>query len=148
MVGTKIFVLQMKDLIRMAVFAVLGLILIILLVFLFIPRGSGDNAPPSGPASRYIPGTYSSSIILNGQAVDVYVTVTDNVITGVEMADMDFTQRVFYPLFKPRMADLATEVLYYQSAEIIPSTDHPITTGILQQAVAAALSKAETGNWE
>jgi hypothetical protein len=144
MVGTKIFVLQMKDLVRMAVFAVLGLILIILLAFLFIPKGRGGNATPNEPTSLYIPGTYTSSIILNGQPVDVYVTVTDTAITEVEMADMDFTQKIFYPLFEPRMADLVSEVLYFQTADITPSTDHPVTTGILHQAISAALSQAQT----
>jgi uncharacterized protein with FMN-binding domain len=141
MVGTKIFVLQMKDLVRMAVFGVLGLVLIILLVFLFIPKGR-DAMPGSEPSSRYIPGTYTSSIILNGQPVEVSVTVTDTYITDLGMAEMDFTQRVFYPLFEPTMADLRTEVLFYQTADINTETDHPVTAGILHQAITSALNQA------
>ena len=137
--GTKIFVLQIKDLIRMAVFAVLGLILIILLVILFIPKG--DTRTPES-SSLYIPGTYSSSIILNDRPLDVLVTVSDNEITSVDMTEMMEIQQVFYPLFAPALTDLAAEVLLYQSAEIVPSTDYPVTTGILHRAVAAALDRA------
>lgn len=137
--GTKIFVLQMKNLIRTALFALLGLALIILLVILFIPR---QKPQPSEPSSLYIPGTYSSSIILHDQPVDVLVTVSGDEITAVEMADMDGVQRTFYPLFEPAMSDLAAEVLYYQSADIVPNTDYPVTSGILREAVAAALVQA------
>lgn len=138
--GTKIFVLQMKDLIRTAVFALLGLVLVILLVILFIPR----QKAAAEPSTLYIPGTYSSSIILNDEPLDVSVTVSDNEITSVEMTDMAGIQRTFYPLFEPAMTDLSAEILYYQSADIVPDTDYPVTTGILQQAVAMALGNAST----
>ena len=137
--GTKIFVLQMKDVIRIAAFALLGLVLIALLVILFIPK-HGANAP--GGASMYTPGKYSSSIILYDQPVDVSVTVSDNEITAVNMTEMAEIQRVFYPLFEPAMDDLAAEVLQYQSADIVPQTEAPVTTDILRQAVSAALLQA------
>lgn len=139
--GTRIFVLQMKDLIRTAVFALLGLALIIVLVVLFIPRQK-PNA--TNPSSLYIPGTYTSSIILHDQPVEVSVTVSDSEITAVEMTEMDGTQRVFYPLFEPAMNDLAAEVLRYQSADIEPVTDYPVTSAILRQAVSTALDQAYT----
>ncbi|MDR1663838.1 MAG: hypothetical protein LBR83_02820 [Clostridiales bacterium] len=136
--GTKIFVLQMKDLIRTAVFAVLGLILIVLLVVLFIPKSDGAQAE----SSLYIPGVYTSSIILNGEPVEVRVTVSDTEITAVEMANLGEVQEVFYPLFTPTMNDLASEVLQYQSADIVPVTDYPVTADILRQAVSSALQLA------
>jgi hypothetical protein len=74
--------------------------------------------------------------------VEVSVTVTDTDITQVQMAEMDFTQRVFYPLFEPTMAYLAADVLLYQTAEINMDTDYPVTTGILHQAIATALNQA------
>lgn len=137
--GTKIFVLQMKDLIRTTVFAVLGLALIVLLVILFIPRQKPQNTDPS---SLYIPGTYSSAIILHDQPVDVLVTVTDNEITAVEMSEMESAQRTFYPLFEPALSDLAAEILHYQTADIVPETDSPVTTSILRKAVSDALAQA------
>ena len=143
--GTKIFVLQMKDLIRIGIFTLLGLALVILLLVLLVPRGRG-SAPEDDQAryssSRFVPGTYASTIILNSEPVQVRVTVSEYDILMVYLAGMDDAQRTFYPLFEPRMLDLAEEVLRYQSAYISPQTDYPITTGILHDAIIAALQMA------
>ena len=142
--GTKIFVLQMKDLIRIGIFTLLGLALVILLLVLLVPRGRGA-APEDDQAYsavRFVPGTYVSTIILNDEPVQVRVTVSYNDILMVYLAGMDEVQRTFYPLFEPRMQDLAQEVLRYQSAYISPQTDYPVTTGILHEAVIAAIRMA------
>jgi len=140
--GTKIFVLHKKELIRIGAAIVLGLVLIILALTLLLP-GRGDNTITPDAYDRFIPGTYVSTIILNDKPVDVRVTVSENEILSIYMSDMAEIQRTFFPLFEPRMVDLAEEVLRYQSAFISPSTDYPVTTGILQSAVQAALSVAE-----
>jgi len=144
--GTKFFVLQMKDIIRVGLFALLGIVLLVVLLFMLLPRG-GDNRPghetprPTVQA-RYIPGVYAATIILNDEPVQVRVTVSENEILSIYMTDMAEISQVFFPLFEPRMRDLAEEILRYQSAYIDPQTDHPVTTGILQQAVIAALQLA------
>jgi len=146
--GTKIFVLQMKDLIRIGIFTVLGLALVILLLVLLVPRGRG-NAPDDGAdynIQRFTPGTYASTIILNDEPVQVRVTVSENDILMVYLSGMDDVQRAFYPLFEPSMQNLAEEVLRYQSAQIEPQTDYPVTTGILHEAVIAALQLAYTAD--
>jgi hypothetical protein len=98
--------------------------------------------------SRFIPGTYSSMIILNDEPLHVRVTVSENEILQIYMTDMAEIQRVFYPLFEPRMHDLAEEILRYQSAFIFPQTDYPVTTMILQNAVQSALDMAVNEDWE
>jgi len=148
--GTKIFVLQMKDLIRIGIFTLLGLALVILLLVLLVPSRRGaaaddDEAMALYSQSRFVPGTYVSTIVLNNEPVQVRVTVSEDDILMVYLAGMDDVQRTFYPLFEPRMHDLAQEVLRYQSADIEPMTDYPVTTGILHQAVIAALSMAYVG---
>jgi len=148
--GTKIFVLQMKDLIRIGIFTLLGLALLILLLVLLLPRRGGASPDEEAYYStqRFVPGTYASTIILNDDPVQVRVTVSENDILMVYLAGMDDVQRVFYPLLEPRMHDLAEEVLRYQSAYIVPATDYPVTTGILHEAVIEALRLAyvESGN--
>jgi len=143
--GTKIFVLQMKDLIRIGIFTLLGLALVILLLVLLVPRGRGaapDEDQAAYSSGRFVPGTYASTIILNNEPVQVRVAVSEDDILMVYLAGMDDVQRTFYPLFEPRMEDLADEVLRYQSAYINPQTDYPVTTGILHEAVIAALRMA------
>ena len=142
--GTKIFVLQMKDLIRIGIFTILGLALIILLLVLLVPRGRGAAPEDEAvyPSGRFTPGTYVSTIALNNEPVQVRVTVSENDILVVYLAGMDDVQRTFYPLFEPLMMDLAEEVLRYQTADILPRTDYPVTTGILHEAIIEALRMA------
>ncbi|MCL1846215.1 MAG: hypothetical protein FWF77_09965 [Defluviitaleaceae bacterium] len=138
MSGAKIFVLHKKDLIRIGAIALGAIVLLIVALVLLLSGGDRDV----GPESRFIPGTYSSTILLYGEPLHVRVTVSENEILSVFLSDMSETHRVFYPLFEPRMEDLAVEVLRYQSAFISPQTDYPVTTGILQHAVISALEMA------
>ena len=144
--GTKIFVLQMKDIIRWGLFALLGIVLLTALLFFIIPRGSGEAEAPISPRpttqARYIPGVYAATIVLNDEPVQVRVTVSENEILSIYMTDLAEISQVFFPLFEPRMRDLAEEILRHQSAYIDPTTDYPVTTSILQQAVIAALQMA------
>ena len=143
--GTKIFVLQIKDLIRLGAIVLIGLIVLGVLVFFFIPRQGRVAAPiPAAPTtSVYIPGTYAATIILNDRPLDIMVTVTETEIISVEMSEMYESQRMLFPLFEPLMARVSDDVLFYQSADIVIHNDFPVTTGILKQAVVAALEQAK-----
>ena len=141
MIGTKFFVLRMKDLIKIGAIALAGIVIVIVaLVFLLGGRGEGRITEPA--SGLFVPGTYASTIVLNNKPVEVRVGVSASEILYVYLSDMADIQRVFYPLFEPRLYDLAHEVLLNQSAYITPATDYPVTTGILQQAVKAALGQA------
>ena len=140
--GTKIFVLQMKDLIRIGAIVLAGLALVILALVLLVGRGGRNAQPEPAVFDLFVPGTYSSVIILNDKPVEVRVTVNETDILEIYMTEMAEIQRVFFPLFEPRLYDLTYEVLRYQTAFISPATDYPVTTGILQRAVKAALERA------
>ena len=60
---TKIVVLRMKELIYTGIFVALGILLILLLVYMFAPKGK--KSPASADAA-YTPGVYTSSITLGG----------------------------------------------------------------------------------
>ena len=96
---TKIIVLHLKELVRTGIFIGLGIIAILLLIFLFRPdrepAGSGQSSSEdkgslssgtqntlSIPAqASYIPGVYSTALVLGNHAVDVEVIVDkDNII--------------------------------------------------------------------
>ena len=140
--GTRFLVLQMKDVIRIGAIVLAGLVLIVLALIFLVP-GRRGGADPS--TDMFVPGTYASTIKLNNKPVEVRVTVSENEILDIYMSDMAEIQRVFYPLFEPRMYDLANEILRHQSAFIYPATDYPVTTHILQTAVQAALEMAMVG---
>jgi uncharacterized protein with FMN-binding domain len=138
--GARIFVLHKKDLIRIGILSLVGIVLVITaLVFLLSSGGEDETA-----VTRFNPGTYSSKIILNDEPLHVRVTVSENEILSIYMTDMEETQRVFYPVFEPEMQNLAEEILRYQSAQIKLQTDYPVTNAILQEAVRTALEMAYT----
>ena len=140
--GTKFLVLRMKDLIKIGAIVLVGLVLIILALVFLVPGRSSRTPQMPGTEGIFVPGTYASTIVLNNKPVEVRVTVSETEILSVYMSDMVEIQRVFFPLFEPRMHDLAQEVLRHQSAYISPSTDYPVTTNILHRAVKAALEMA------
>ena len=141
--GTRIFVLRIRDIIRVAAIALVGLIILGVLAYMFMPRQEAQpRAEPAASPALYIPGTFSASIILNDRPLDVMVTVTEHEIIAVEMSEMYESQRALFPLFEPMMQRLSNEVLFYQRADITIHNDFPVTTGILQQAIIAALDQA------
>lgn len=142
MVGTKFFVLRMKDLIKVGAIAIGALVVLIFALVFLLGGGDGDGQPTAPGAVVFNPGTYTSTIVLNNKPIEIQVGVDYHEILYVTMTDMADIQRVFYPLFEPRLEDLAREVLLRQSAYITPATDYPVTTNILHQAVKAALGQA------
>jgi len=139
--GTRFLVLQMKDLIKIGAIVLVGIVLVIFALVFLLGRG-GSTTHDTGPEGIFNPGVYSSTIILNNKPLEVRVTVNEHEITEIYMTDMAEIQRIFFPLFEPRMTDLAAEVLHHQTAYIHPATDYPVTTDILQRAVKAALQQA------
>lgn len=141
--GTRFLVLQMKDLLKVGAIVVAGIVLIILALVFLLPRQNRAEMPET--KNIFVPGTYTATIVLNNKPVEVRVTVNESEILYIDMSDMADIQRVFYPLFEPRLRDLAQEILQHQTAYIAPATDYPVTTNILQRAVKAALEMAAAG---
>lgn len=132
---TKIVVIKFKELIKTAVFAVIGIAVIIFLIYIFIPKTGKQQA-------LYTPGTYSASIILHNNPIEVDVTVSETEIKDIQLLNMGETQEVFYPLLEPSMDELAAEIIKNQSTEITASADKSTTYDILLSAVDYALAQA------
>jgi uncharacterized protein with FMN-binding domain len=138
--GTKFIVLQLKQIIRTGIFALIGIAAIIALILIVVPKGHKEAAESASVA--YKPGVYSARIILHNRPVSVNVTVNESEIVSVELAELSATQEVFYPLFKPTMETLSHEIVDKQTTAIIPPEDAEYTGRILLDAVDSALAKA------
>ncbi len=134
--GTKIVVVQMKQLIRTVIFTVLGILLIGVLIYFFIPKDDNSSA-------IYNPGTYKSEIILHNNPVTVEVTVSEDEILDIQLLNMGETQEVFYPLFSQSMETLSAAIIENQSLEVEYEKDASMTNEILLKAVDKALEQAE-----
>ncbi|MCM1252005.1 MAG: hypothetical protein NC321_04225 [Clostridium sp.] len=143
---TKIVVLHVKELIYTGIFAVLGILLIILLIIMFLPKDEKKESVPTmtqTSTNSYIPGIYTTSLILNDNVVEIEVTVDEKNINSIRLVNLDEAVTTMYPLIQPSFEDLANQIITNQSLDgITYSDDSKYTSMILLNAITASLEKA------
>lgn len=138
---TKIVVLHMKEMIYTLIFAGLGILLILLLIFMFLPK-QGEK---TSETMKYVAGVYTSTIQFNDNTIDVQVVVDESKIQSVSLVNLDETVATMYPLMEPAVQEIASQVCEKQSTDNISySEDNPYTSMVILNAVKDALKKAET----
>ena len=166
--NTKIVVLRRKELLYTGIFAALGVLFIILLLMLLLPGKDTDasyGTPDStdGTAAEmpdnvadvstgavadtgntYIPGIYTTELILGNETVNVEVIVSDHAITSVSLADPSETRTTKYPLLESTMESLNDQLCEMQDPEQVTySAETRYTSLVLLEAVKASLEKAK-----
>lgn len=151
---TKIIVLHLKELIYTGIFAVLGILFIVLLVIMFLPKDKKTDTPdtdtgtdtaddPEAVETSYIPGVYTTSLILGDHTIDVEVIVDQHLITSVRLVNLDEAVTTMYPLIQPAFTSLAEQIYEKQSLENITYADeNKYTSLVLLEAVQSSLDKA------
>lgn len=140
---TKIVVLHLKELIYTGIFAVLGILFIILLIIMFVPKNKEENNAVENPAATYVPGIYTTSLILNDNAVDVEVTVDETNINDIRIVNLDEAVATMFPLLEPSFDDLANQIIKNQSLDNITyADDNKYTSMVLLNAIKTSLAKA------
>ena len=146
---TKILVFKMREVIYTAVFAALGICLVILLIFMFIKGRSGSSLESLSSSITneepiYIAGVYQSSVVLRNQVISVEVVVDKNNINSVRLIHTDDAVTTIFPLFAPTMNELASQIIASQSVDNITySEENKYTAMVLMEAVKNALNKAK-----
>ncbi|MCH5337302.1 MAG: hypothetical protein J1E03_00840 [Acetatifactor sp.] len=148
---TKIIVLHMKELIYTGVFVVLGILFVILLVVMFLPDKEESPAPEQNKTqtdvtntdSLYIPGIYTTELVLGSQAIDVEVIVDNDAITSIRMVNLNDAVTTMYPLLEPTFDSICQQVYELQSLEQVTYTaDAKYTSLVLLEAIQTSLNKA------
>lgn len=144
---TKIVVLRMKEIIYSAIFALLGILFIVLLIIMFVPDKSEDTAPeipaPTVSESAYIPGVYSTTVSLGNQTIDIEVMVDANTITSVELVNLSEDVETMFPLVEPSFNDIAKQIISTQSLDDVTySSDAKYTSLVILEAIKSSLDKA------
>lgn len=138
---TKIVVIQLKELIYTGLFVVLGILLVLLLIFMFIPKNSKDNR--AAPTMNYVAGVYSSSLVINDNTIDVEVVVDEDHINSIRLVNLSEAVTTMYPLMQPALEDLTNQIITNQSLEgVTYSEDNKYTSMVLLDAIQTALDKA------
>lgn len=143
MAKTKIVVIQMKELIYTAIFAGLGILLIILLVIMFLPSGSSKEKTGSAASSLYTPGIYTSQIQLGDTTLNLEIAVDADQIKSVALVNLEESVTTMYPLVKPSLEAIEKELIAGTSLEDIPlSEKSKYTESLLIEGIRTALDKA------
>ena len=141
---TRIVVLHLKELIYTGIFAVLGILFLLLLIIMFLPGKSQTPEDGGEESDRFVPGKYTTSVILGNSSVDVEVVVDANNINSIRLVNLDEAVTTMYPLMEPALNDLAVQICEQQSLEDISySEDNKYTSQVLLEAISSALEKAE-----
>ena len=167
--NTKIVVLRRKELLYTGIFAALGVLFIILLLMLLLPgkdtyaSSGAPDSPDSTAATEmpdnvadvsngavadtgntYIPGIYTTELILGSETVNVEVIVNDHAITSVSLADASEALTTMYPLLETTMESLNDQLCEMQDPEQVTySAETRYTSLVLLEAVKASLEKAK-----
>jgi len=129
----------MKEIIYTAVFVILGILLILLLVFMFAPWGKKETVSEK----QYTPGVYTSSLTLNNTSLEIEVTVDDSHINSIRFSNLDDTVTAMYPLVQPTLEEIADQIYTQQSVDdLVLSEDNPYTSQLIVSAISEALNKA------
>lgn len=130
----------MKEIIYTAIFAALGILLIILLFIMFRPD---KDTAGTDTGKQYTPGIYTSSLTLNNTNLEVEVSVDESHINSIRFSNLDETVTTMFPLIQPAIEDIAEQVYETQSLDDISlSEDAPYTSQIILNAIKEAVEKA------
>lgn len=144
---TKIVVLHMKELIYTGIFVLLGILFIILLILMFLPKNKENTKTQETASATYVPGVYTASLILNNHAVDIQVVVDENNINSIQLVNLDEAVTTMYPLIEPAFEEIIDQIYEGQSLENITySDDNKYTSSILLDAIGDSLEKAAVKN--
>lgn len=143
---TKIVVLHSKEVIYTAIFAALGIIMIILLVIMFSPNEKQETYQQDKTvtkAASYTPGVYSASITLNNSVIDIKVAVDENNINSIVLSNLTEAVCAMYPLIEPSFEKITAQIYESQSLDgVTYSEDQKYTSLVLLNAIDEALDKA------
>ena len=145
MAKTKIIVIQTKELIYTAIFAGLGILLILLLVFMFLPSKSSDDNKTEQTGRTYAPGVYTSQVKLGESTLNLELVVDADQIKSVSLVNLDKSVTTMYPLVKPSLETIEKQLVAGTSLDDIPlSEKSKYTETLLIEGIRTALDKAVT----
>jgi uncharacterized protein with FMN-binding domain len=132
----------MKKLLFTGIAIGLAILIVIFLAILFHARVQ-DTPENESVETLYVPGVYTSSVMIDESALDVEVTVDADHINSISLVNLDEDTETMYPLVRPSLEELSEQILANQSVEDVTySKNNQYTCKLLLDAVEDALEKA------
>ena len=141
MSNTKIVVIQKKELIYTGIFVGLGILLLILLLFMF--RGNEKKETSETMAGTYKPGIYTTELSLNDTLLNIEVVVDENHINSVNFVNIDESVTTMYPLLEPALEDIENQLCNnVPISEVSTNDNSKYTQTLLLETIEETLEKA------
>ena len=135
--STKFVVVKAKELIKTAVFAVLGVIIIVGLITFFLHMGDEENT------GMYRDGTYYGEMEVGGEITEIAVEIKDGQIADISMEEPAEAVTVFYPLLETAAEEVGQAVVATQSLTVEVEPENAHSAQLILDTVAKCLEKAE-----
>ena len=139
----KFMVFHLKELIYTVVFVLLGIVLVISLIFMFCNRNSDEKKEKSS-SGQYEAGVYTSCVTLNGNPMEVTVTLDSNHINSITVDNISDAITTMYPLVEPAFEDISKQLVDTQSVDNIKfSEESQYTYSLLYNAIVDTINKGK-----
>lgn len=148
---TRIVILQLKELVYTAIFVGLGILLLVLLFFMFWPDKKTDSAsttsqPVSAPVESgptYKAGVYNQEISLGDSQINIQVALDTDRVKSVEITNLEESVETMYPLIKPAVKEISEQLVQGVSPEeVVLSDDSPYTSQMILESVSEIMTQA------
>ena len=135
--STKFVVVKAKELAKTAIFAILGVIIIVGLITFFLHMGDDENT------GMYRDGTYYGEMETGGETTVIAVEIENGEIAAVSAEETSEAVAVFYPLLTSVVEEVGDKVVASQSLTVEVSPENAYSAQIVLDAVAECLEKAK-----
>lgn len=147
MAKTRIIVLKLKKLLRIAIPVLLGLVLLIFFLAYFFSAKDSEKTEQSErivpTVATYRAGVYSSVISLNDSLLNLEVVVDTDHINSVRLVNLDEATAAMYPLMEPAVADINAQLSAGTALESVTlSESSKYTQTLLLEGIRTTLEKA------
>ncbi|WP_455058369.1 hypothetical protein [Jutongia sp.] len=151
---TRIVIFQLKEIIYTAIFVGLGILLLILLFFMFWPGKGKETASTTTPSSvsgqsadtgsaKYIAGVYTSKLTLGDAKISLKVSLDQDRVKSVEVVNLKESVETMYPLIKPAVKEISDQLAQNVAPDqVVLSDDSPYTSQLILDTVCQVMNEA------
>ncbi len=147
MARTRIVILQLRELIYTAIFAGLGIVLLVILAIMFWPGKDGNKNQVSlnrQPEEIYEAGIYTKEVNIGDAAMDLQLSLDENCVKSVELINLDESIETMYPLMAPTVEKISQQLAAGKTIdEIVLSEESQYTEQVIVDTVNELLKEHE-----
>ncbi len=146
---TRIIILQMREIIYTAIFVGLGILLLVVLFFMFWPDGKDENNERASSENEktaiYEAGVYNKEMTIGDSVINLQVILDEEQVKSVEMTNLDDTVSAMYPLMKPSVKSISDQLVAGASVdEVVLSDEGQYTEKMILNEVSSILNEHKT----